>query len=149
MIIISPYSAKLRNGLRNPKNYAYWPELIKLFKNEHIVQLGVEGEERLVEDCFFNLPFSNIKLLLDKAKFFISVDNFFSHFAHYYDKKGAVIWGRSDPKIFGYEDNLNILKNRDTLRQNQFDTWEGCLFDPTIFDKPEVIFKKIKNHFYE
>ena len=44
MIIISPYSKPLRNGLNNPKNYPYWKELISLI-NEEIIQVGVDGEE--------------------------------------------------------------------------------------------------------
>ena len=48
-IIISPFSRVLRNGKPNPKNYPYWPELIKLLreKNMCVVQVGFKGEEEL------------------------------------------------------------------------------------------------------
>jgi len=49
MIIISPYSKKLMSGKNNPKNYPYWKELIRLIK-EPIVQVGIEGEDQLVDD---------------------------------------------------------------------------------------------------
>ena len=49
MIIIQPYAKPLVNGKRNPKNYPYWKELISKIK-EPIIQIGVEGEEQLVDD---------------------------------------------------------------------------------------------------
>ena len=58
MIVISPYSKKLRNGKENPKNYPYWEELIAWIQINvgfDIVQVGVEGETKLVDDCRFNL----------------------------------------------------------------------------------------------
>ena len=43
MIIISPFAKKLANNMKNPKNYAYWEELIQIIpKDIQIVQVGVE-----------------------------------------------------------------------------------------------------------
>lgn len=145
MIIVSPYSKKLRSGNANPKNYPYWKELISLIDQKNIIQVGVDGEDQLVPDFKKNLSIDDLLVMISNCKYWISVDNFFPHLAHHVKKSGVVIWGRSDPKIFGYPENLNILKNRMFLRPNQFDTWDSCVFDPNVFVKPHEIIKKINN----
>ena len=67
MIIISPYSKSLRNGKTNPKNYPYWKELIRLI-NEPIVQVGIDGEEQLVNDFRKNLSLTELGNLVDQCK---------------------------------------------------------------------------------
>lgn len=147
MIIISPYSKQLRSGKMNPKNYPYWKELIKLLSQENIIQVGITEEQKLVDDFRKNLSLDELLLLIKECKYWISVDNFFPHLAHHVKKPGVVLFGCSDPKIFGYQENLNILKNRSLLRPNQFDTWENCVFNPNIFVKPDEIIKQINEFF--
>jgi ADP-heptose:LPS heptosyltransferase len=142
-IIISPYSQKLRNGKDNPKNYPYWQQLIELLHEHELIQIGVHGEEKLVEDCRFNLSFKELRELIKEVDFFISTDNFFQHFCHHYNKHGIVIWGQSDPLIFGYEHNINLLKDRKYLREKQFWLWEQCEYKIEVFVTPEEIIKKI------
>ncbi len=134
-ILISPYSQKLQNGNLNAKNYPYWSQLISLIKTDghEIIQVGIQGEEKLCEDFRINLSMQELKQLLDNCDFFISVDNFMHHFAHYYGKKGIVLFGQSDPVIFGYPENINLLHNRALLRQNQFDTWEAVPYKHEAF----------------
>ena len=69
-----------------------------------------DGEQEIkgVKSFLRGLSFADIRLLLDRVDFWISADNFFQHFAHYYGKKGFVIFALSDPKIFGWEDNINL-----------------------------------------
>jgi len=142
-ILISPYSRKMRNGKENPKNYSYWKELLKQMDGYKIIQIGVNGEEQIVDDCRFNLLLKEIKQLLKDCDLFISVDNFLPHLAHTIGKSGIVLWGKSDPKIFGYPENLNLLKDRKYLRQFQFDIWEKEEFDENVFVKPDIIIKKV------
>jgi hypothetical protein len=66
MILISPYAKKLRNGLNNPKNYPWWPELISLI-NEPIIQVGIESEKQLVDDFRKNLSLDELKVLVDEC----------------------------------------------------------------------------------
>lgn len=147
-IIISPFSRKLRNGNSpNPKDFPWWKELIILLKQKdyYIIQIGRTGEEKIdgVDEIQFDLPFNKLKEMLDDCFTFISVDNFFHHFASYYGKKGIVIFGQSDPLIFGSENNINILKDRKYLRQNQFDFWENTKYNEDVFVNPEEIFNKL------
>lgn len=146
MILISPYSKKMRDGKENPKNYPYWKELIeKLSIKYDIAQIGVSGEIPLVSSFHFNLPLKEISALVNISDFWISVDNFLPHLANKLNKKGVVLWSQSDPLIFGYEQNVNILKDRKYLRKNQFNIWEQSVYDIEAYVSPVVIIERLKN----
>lgn len=138
MIIIAPYAQKLRNGKQNPKNYPYWEEVIKLI-DEPIVQVGVKGEKQLVEDFRMNLPISELRKLIQECRTWIGVDSFFQHLAWDEDKKGIVLWGVSDPLIFGHPENINLLKDRSYLATNQFLWWELTEHKDERFVKPKEV----------
>jgi ADP-heptose:LPS heptosyltransferase len=140
MIIISPYSKPLRNGLENPKNYPYWEELITQIK-EPIVQVGVDEEKQLVEDFRKNLTIPELRTLIGECRTWISVDSFFQHLAWDCGKPGIVIFGQSDPQIFGHPENINILKHRFYLREQQFWWWEQCDYKEDAFVKPAEVLK--------
>ena len=142
MILIAPYAQKLRNGKENPKNYPWWPELISLIK-EPIVQIGIKGEEQLVEDFRQNLSMVELKDLVSQCRTWIAVDSFFQHFAWDLNKPGIVLWGQSDPNIFGHPENTNLLKDRKYLREKQFWWWEQCDYKAEAFVRPEEVIKYI------
>ena len=151
MILISPYSRKLRNGNKNPKNYPYWENLIKMLKeiDKDIIQIGIDNEKRLVSNFKKNLPLQNIKKLISMSNIWISIDNFLPHVSYHLQKQGIVLWGHSDPIIFGYPENINLLKNRKYLRKNQFDTWENCEYNEDAFVKPGIIINELNLLNYE
>lgn len=138
MIIIAPYAQKLRTGKQNPKNYPYWEELIKLI-DEPIVQVGVRGEKQLVDDFRMNLPISELRKLIQECRTWIGVDSFFQHLAWDEGKKGIVLWGVSDPLIFGHPENINLLKDRSYLATNQFLWWELTEHKDERFVKPKEV----------
>ena len=146
MIIISPYAKKLLSARVNPKNYPYWKELIALI-DEPIVQIGIDGEEQLVDDFRKNLPIAELRNLLAECRTWVSCDSFFQHLAWDQNKKGIVLWSVSDPLIFGHPENVNLLKDRSYLAQNQFLWWEFVDFKEESFVKPEEVlnFLKINN----
>jgi len=136
MILISPYSRQMRNGNENPKNYPYWDGVVNLLRAEgkKVVQLASENEPSIgADELHLKLPLKELKELLDKCDTWASVDNFWPHFCAMSKKPGVVVWGKSDPLIFGYPWNVNLLKSRDCLRWNQFDIWECDTFDPKVF----------------
>lgn len=143
MIIISPYSKKLRNGKTNPKNYPYWKELIPLIKYDTVIQVGVTGEEQLVEEFHKDLNLQQLAELVDRCRTWISVDSFFQHFCWDLGKPGIVLWGQSDPSIFGHSENLNLLKDRKYLREKQFWIWEQCEFREDCWVSPEEVAKQL------
>lgn len=140
MLIIHPFAKTLQNGKENPKNYAYWKELIALI-DEPIIQIGVEGEEQLVPDFRKNLSILELKHLLDECRTWIAVDSFFQHLAWSVGKQGIVLWSVSDPNIFGHRENTNLLKDRVYLAQNQFLWWDFTEYNKDAFVKPEEVLK--------
>jgi hypothetical protein len=143
MIVISPYAKKLRNDKNNPKNYPWWPELISLIK-EPIVQVGIEGEEQLVDDFRKDLSVLELTALIENCRTWISVDSFFQHLAWDIGKPGIVLFGQSDPIIFGHPENINLLKDRKYLREQQFWWWEQCEYKEDAFVKPEEVVKYLE-----
>ena len=143
MIIISPYAKKLANGNRNPKNYPYWQELIKMI-DEPIIQVGIEGEEQLVPDFRKNLQVSELRKLINECITWISCDSFFQHLGWEQGKQGIVLWSVSDPLIFGHPENINLLKDRANLAQNQFLWWDFTEYDATKFVPPEEVLTSLK-----
>jgi len=146
MIIISPYSKALRNGKPNAKNYPYWKELIELI-DEPIVQIGIADEEQLVPDFRKNLSLSELRELVNQCKTWISCDSFFQHFAWDKKKYGIVLWSVSDPLIFGHPENINLLKDRNNLVENQFLWWEDTEHDANKFVRPEAVIESLNANF--
>lgn len=149
-IIICPYARPLRgeHSTRvNPKNYPFFPELITLMRKEgyFVTQVGGTGEAKLVcDDYKLGLPMKQLKELLLATTGWVAVDNFFGHFASYYGKRGITIWGQSDPIIYGYPQNFNLLKSRGWLRDDQYGLWESVPFLKEAFIEPEYVLEKVK-----
>lgn len=149
-ILISPYSAKLRNGQRNPKEYPYWSKLVQLLNKEgyEVIQIGVTGEDRVegIGQFIQGWPFEKLRHLANDCATWIAVDNFFPHFAHCERlKPGIVLFGQSDPKLFGYPENINLLRDRAYLRQFQYDTWEAATYRGDAF----VYAENVMPHVYK
>jgi len=137
VIIIAPYAQKLRTNKENPKNYPYWELLVQeLQKTMHVVQVGITGEKQLVPDFRTNLPIAALRELLWQCKTWIGVDSFFQHLAWDEGVSGIVLWGPSDPLIFGHPENINLLKDRSYLTENQFLWWESTEHKNDRFVKP-------------
>ena len=138
MILIAPYAKKLRTGKQNPKDYPHWPELIRMIEGP-IVQVGVDGEEGLVEDFRKNLPITELRNLIRQCKTWIGCDSFFQHLAWDESKPGIVLWSVSDPLIFGHPQNINLLKSRSYLAENQFLWWEMVEHKNDRFVEPQIV----------
>ena len=138
MILIAPYAKKLRTGKPNPKDYLYLPKLIQMIEGP-IVQVGVDGEEGLVEDFRKNLPIAELRNLIRQCKTWIGCDSFFQHLAWDEKKPGIVLWSVSDPLIFGHPENVNLLKSRSYLAANQFLWWELIEHKNDRFVEPQTV----------
>lgn len=143
MIIISPYSKALLNGNQNPKNYPYWEALIEMI-DEPIIQVGIEGEKQLVSDFRKNLSITELRKLIQECRTWISCDSFFQHLAWDEGKKGIVLWGVSDPLIYGHPENINLLADRKYLAENQFLWWEFTEHRNERFVKPKIVLEHLK-----
>ena len=143
MIIISPYSKALKSGKENPKNYPYWEEVLKGIK-EPVIQIGVTCEKQICEDFRENLSFDELKALLKECRTWIGCDSFFQHLAWSEGKRGIVIFSRSDPKIFGHPENVNLLKSREFLTPYQFIWWEEQEYVKDAFIDPNEVIKALE-----
>ena len=145
-IVIQPFSSKIPNSNKqNPKNYPHWHKVVELLKSKgyYIVQIGSPGEPFIgADEAVLNASFDKLKKILDESLTFICVDSFFQHFAHYYNRNGMVIFSQSDPEIFGYPENVNILKDIKYLRKNQFSTWAEAEYNEEAFESPENVVDK-------
>jgi ADP-heptose:LPS heptosyltransferase len=153
-IIISPYSKKLRKAKPtdpdkvNPKNYPWWKEVTKQLQSKgyRVIQVGVPGEGPIgADEVKQGLKLKDLAKLLSEAATWASVDNFFNHFATYHGKRGVAVFGRSDPNIFGYAQNINLLKDRVFLRPQQFELWEQDVFTEQAFVDPDVVVAAIES----
>jgi ADP-heptose:LPS heptosyltransferase len=137
-VLISPFAQNLRNGKENPKNFPHWKELVALMQANDIkaIQIGAAKDKPVegVTDFRQGLKLSQIKDLVNECDCWISVDSFLQHMCAYYKlKRGIVIFAQSDPKIFGYTRNINLLKNKSYLRDKQFWLWEQCDYKQEAF----------------
>lgn len=140
-VIISPFSRPLRNGKRNPKEYCWWIEVIQSLKDKglYVIQIGAPGEIQLTDDFRPGLKLKELAELMLQCRTWIAVDNFMPHFGALNKKPGIVLWGKSDPLIFGHSQNHNLLKSRSFLRKNQFGIWEEEEYSPDVFVAPEEV----------
>jgi ADP-heptose:LPS heptosyltransferase len=133
----------MRNGQKHPKNYPYWEEVLKHI-NEPVIQVGVEGEAQLVSDFRKNLSLAELGKLVNESKTWLSCDSFIQHFCWDLGKPGIVVFGQSDPNIFGHPENINLLKDRKYLREKQFWIWEQAEFIEEAFVTPDVVIDALK-----
>ncbi len=146
-ILISPFSRKL--AVKNPKSYPYWNEVVAGLKAEGhaTIQLGLGGEEELATDRkLFNLTLLELREALADCDLWMSVDNFWPHFVKCWapGKRGVVLFSRSDPEIFGYPTNLNLLKSREYLCRDQWRFWHDQEYLPDAFVEPEKVLEAVR-----
>lgn len=146
MIIIQPWARRLRNGKTNPKNYPYWKELIELIQKEGqtIVQIGQPDEDKLVDDFRTINSMDELKELINTCDTWIGIDSFFQHFAWKMKKKGIVLFGPSNPIIFGHTENINLYGGKKYFRPDQFGIWETCECNDKAFTKPKDVMEQLR-----
>jgi ADP-heptose:LPS heptosyltransferase len=140
MIIISPWSRKTTDGRPSPKNYPFWAEVVKAFPGQ-IHQVSCTGEPD-IPSCQLrsnDLKLSQIEELIRSCETWVSVDNMTHHLAWSIKKPGIVIFGPSDPNIFGHPENINLLKDRKFLRSRQFGLWAEDQWQHEIFVPPQEV----------
>jgi len=114
------------------KSYPHWDRLTTLLAGHNIKGVvGILKEQEIID-------------LINWCDVWASIDSFLPHLVKYRKlKPGIVLWGKSDPLIFGYPENKNLLKDRKYLKGQQFKWWIDEPIDPTVFVEPEEIAKEI------
>lgn len=141
-----PFSRRNYDGSMSAKTYPFWKDLIGLLHNNNhtLTQIGEIGEEKLVSDVRFNLQKKDHKKLLAEHDTFISVDTWYPHFAHKLGRPGVVIWGKSDPAIYGYDTHFNIFKDRRYFRKEQFRIWSEEPYDANVFLTADKVLESVE-----
>ena len=122
----------LRNGNRSAKDYPFWDQLIPMLEKDfEVIEVVKE-------------PLDELEKLLKSAKYVVCCDSFLQHFCWSIGVKATVLWGTSDPLVFGHVENVNLLKSRGHVRANQFDGWEGDPYNPNAFLPPEEVIKYLQ-----
>lgn len=125
-----------RGNVQNAKSYPFWGEFIALAKDHEIKEIkGILPEQEIID-------------LINWCDMWISIDSFIQHLVAYHKlKRGIVLWGKSSPDYFGYSENINLLKDKKYLRNNQFRDWTTSYNDiennPDSFVSPETVIKSI------
>ena len=150
-IVIAPYARALRNGKVTPKNYPWWEDLIGRIlvsgPEWKLIQIGNSEEKEIVGVNEFKagLKLTEIRDLLQESDTWISVDSFLQHLNNFYLKKpGVVLWGQSDPRIFGYPYNYNLYTDRKYFRKQQYWLWEQTDLNNKAFVLPGTVFDTLR-----
>lgn len=143
-VCIAPYAARMPNDLPNPKNPPWWAELVAMLNAEghEVIQLGVKGEPRIdgVGQCIQNFPLDKLINVIRDCDMWISVDSWLPHFcATMRLQSGIVIWAQSNPKIWGYKHNVNLLRDKAYLREYQYAHWWDCPYNADAFVTPATV----------
>lgn len=117
----------------NAKSYPHWDKLLRRLQDHEIKKIdGILKEQEIID-------------LIQWCDLWISIDSFVPHLAAYHRLKGGIVlWGKSDPNIFGYSHNVNLLKGREYLRAEQFRWWIDEPIDPNVFVAPEDVVHAIQ-----
>jgi ADP-heptose:LPS heptosyltransferase len=150
-ILIHSNAKILKDKISSPKNYPFFDELIikikNNFENIQINQLGQNGDEKLkyADNYFFNTKLKDIQYLINEHDLWISVDSFLPHYCNCYNlKPGIVLWNISDPKIFGYPQNINLIKDDKFIRENKFLYYKKEDYNQESFIECDKVFKVVK-----
>lgn len=145
-VIISPYSVTPRHA----KSYPFWRELVPMIKKLgfKVVQIGKKDEDQIpvMDDYWFGLSLAELQKRISECRCWVSVDNFLQHMVNSMPTivPGVVIYGISNPKLFGYAYNKNVLKDEKYLRPDPYGEWKGIVQNPEAFETPEKVIEQIK-----
>ena len=153
-VIISPYS----QSPDHPKSYPYWSQLVTRFNDLGLntIQIGRTGEQMIdgVKQFIANPKFKQIETYIRDCKFWISSDTFLPHLVNCMQNpvKGVVLFSQSDPALFGYDYNINLLRSPKYLRKYQYQWWKDPSKNEYVISKkngafcdPEYVITKIEH----
>lgn len=120
-------------NVQNAKSYPHWEQFLVLVRDHEVKRIEGMLKEREIID------------LVNWCDVWVSIDSFLPHLVAYHKlKRGVVVWGKSDPLIFGYPTNVNLLKGREHLRAGQFRHWSEEPYNPSVFVSPETVFQMVE-----
>lgn len=99
-----------------------WESLVKRIKSSGYKVLQVGGANDVpIQACDMKMLGVNYRLtmaILSECKTWVSVDTFLGHAGHAVKKPGVVLFGPTDPKIFGHDMNVNICHPKSCISKS-------------------------------
>jgi ADP-heptose:LPS heptosyltransferase len=90
-----------------------WNELVRQMPGYTFIQVGLDQDEKVegAVDLRGKTNFREAMALIKYAKSFAGVNSAFSHVTNAFDIPGVVLFGASNPLIWGHPNNINIYKS--------------------------------------
>lgn len=92
-----------------------WTTLCSELRSQghQVVQLGVKGEKKIQGVSFIEATtLSDLVFLLGHSRLHIDGEGGLVHLAHSVGTKSVVLFGATDPKVYGYPTNVNIYADK-------------------------------------
>lgn len=149
--ILAAYAAQLPNGRANAKNFPWWKEVVRRlnYEGHEVVQVAGKGEDRVqgVGQFIQGFPLDRLAKYAVDFDSWLSVDSFWPHFCATNNlPTGVVVWSQSNPRIWGYPHNTNLLKAESYLRSNQYEPWFDVPYNEDAFVSPEEVVEALYAH---
>lgn len=107
VICINPSSA----GKIKEWSFDKWEKIVKLYPKIQFVQLGSKNEKKIkgVLD-FIGTPIRKQLSILASSDLYVGLDSFWNHAARALNIKSVILFGPTNPEVWGYAENINIYK---------------------------------------
>ncbi len=145
-LLFAPYAARgpSLGGKPSPKDYPNPKELCELLEKDHeVIQMAGNDDPQVAKDVRRNLPHEQVCELIRWSDTGVCVDSYLQHAFWEVGKPAIVLFGISDPIIFGHPENINLLRDRKYLRPQQFDLYYQNQYCNEAFVNPEEVIKAL------
>lgn len=145
-LLYAPFAARAPSlgGKPSPKDYPHAQELAaKLQENYEVIQVAGNDDLQVVSDVRRNLTFDEVGKLISESDGGVCVDSYLQHHFWFTGRRAVVLFGISDPLIFGHPENLNLLRDRSFLRPQQFDLYYTNQYNTEAFVKPGEVMEAV------
>lgn len=125
----------------------YYQELLLYIKEKYpqysVVLIGKECCKELISyvdvDLTGKLSLSEVNSILKYGILHIGTEGGMIHLRHFLNRKSMVLFGPTDPDVFGYKENINIFSNECKEHCEWLvDNWDRCC--PLNLDEPKCIY---------
>jgi ADP-heptose:LPS heptosyltransferase len=152
-IIIAPCERKWYDKVC-AKCFPYWEEVVAKLeaRGHHLIQVSQLHQTRYAKDFRLDSFGNNLtlaemgRILREEADMIITIDSFFQHLSHQNGKHGVVIFSKSPPEVFGYPENINLLKDRKYIREKWFRVWKEEPYDKDAFVTADEVVDAVENY---
>lgn len=147
-VAINPTSRTTKN---QEWEIEYWKDLIKRMPDVTFIQLGLKDEEYIEGAVDFRgkVSLRMSVALLKQMKGFVGVETFLGHASAAVEVPAVILFGPSNPEIWGYSENVNLYKSNpcspcvDYLGNNLCPYQKPCMKMITVAEVEKAIRKGI------